>query len=100
MLGKIKDARPDLSLTRDGNVPHNPGCDHCNNTGYIGRVALLEVMEITDPIREKIVDSVSGDTGIIMQYMRANGFLTLLEDGIIKMIAGKTSIEELRRVVG
>ncbi len=35
-----------------------------------------------------------------MQYMRANGFLTLLEDGIIKMIAGKTSIEELRRVVG
>ncbi|MBP7884724.1 hypothetical protein KAZ93_00825 [Patescibacteria group bacterium] len=100
MLAKIKDARPDLSLNRDGNVPSNPGCDHCNNTGYIGRLALLEVMEITDPIREKIVDSVSGDTGIIMQYMRANGFLTLLEDGIIKMIAGKTSIEELRRVVG
>ncbi len=59
MLAKIKDARPDLSLARDSNVPHNPGCDHCNNTGYIGRVALLEVMEITDPIREKIVDSVS-----------------------------------------
>lgn len=100
MLGKIKDARPDLKLARDGNVPHNPGCDHCNNTGYIGRLALLEVMEITEPIREKIVQSASGDTGIIMQYMRANGFLTLLEDGIIKMIAGKTSTEELRRVVG
>jgi type II secretory ATPase GspE/PulE/Tfp pilus assembly ATPase PilB-like protein len=58
----------------------------------------LEVMELTADIREKIVWDLR-NTAEIMQMMRNNGFLTLLEDGLIKMIAWKTTIEELRRVI-
>lgn len=97
-LQKIKDVRPDLHIDYNGTVPHAPWCDHCQNTGYLWRIALLEVMELTEEIRNKIVDKVA-DVGIIMQLMRNNGFLTLAEDGLIKMLGGKTTIEELRRVV-
>lgn len=97
-LTKIHDVRPDLSPHYESTVSHCPGCEHCQNTGYIGRIALLEVMEITDDIRKKIIDK-SSDTAIIMQSMRNNGFLTLAEDGLLKMLEGKTTIEELRRVV-
>jgi type II secretory ATPase GspE/PulE/Tfp pilus assembly ATPase PilB-like protein len=55
-------------------------------------------MEVTPEIRNAIVDK-SSDTAVIMQLMRNNGFLNLAEDGMIKMLQGQTSIEELRRVI-
>ena len=53
---------------------------------------------MTEEVRNKIIDKVA-DTAIIMQIMRNNGFLTLAEDGLIKMLSSATTIEELRRVV-
>lgn len=94
----IQDVRPDLALHYDKTVPHAPGCDHCQWTGYIWRIAIIEVMEVTPDIRNAIVDK-SSDTAVIMQLMRNNGFLNLAEDGMIKMLQGQTSIEELRRVI-
>jgi type II secretory ATPase GspE/PulE/Tfp pilus assembly ATPase PilB-like protein len=55
-------------------------------------------MELTPEMREKIVGDLR-NTAEIMQMMRNNGFLTLLEDGLIKMLAGQTTLEELRRVI-
>lgn len=97
-LQMIKDVRPDLTIEYNKLVPHTAGCEHCNQTGYIGRIALLEVMEITPKMREKIVGDLR-NTAEIMQMMRNNGFLTLLEDGLIKMLDGKTTMEEMRRVI-
>jgi len=97
-LQVIHDMRPDLSIPYDKTVPHSPGCDQCQWTGYMGRIALIEVMEVNDDIRQHIVDN-SSDTALIMQLMRKNGFLTIAEDGLIKMLGWKTTIEELRRVV-
>lgn len=96
-IEKIKEIRPDLTLEYDGHIPTSAGCEHCNGTGYIGRLAIVEVLEMTPDIREKIVDNLK-NTAEIIQLMRYNGFLTMQEDALIKMLQGKTTMEELRRV--
>ena len=97
-LAKIHDIRPDLTINYEKKVPTVVGCDQCNGTGYIGRTAVIEVLELTPEMREKIVDNLK-NTAELMQLMRNNGFLTMQEDGIIKMLAGQTTMEELRRVI-
>jgi len=71
------------------------GCDKCNNTGYKGRVGLVEVMVITDDIRELIL---SGGTSIDIKK-RANeiGMISLRRSGLIKIMDGITTIEEVVR---
>jgi type IV pilus assembly protein PilB len=71
------------------------GCDKCNNTGYKGRVGLVEVMVITDDIRELIL---SGGTAIDIKK-RANeiGMISLRRSGLIKIMDGITTIEEVVR---
>lgn len=97
-LEKMNDIRPDLTITYEKKVPTVVWCDQCNSTWYVWRTAVIETLELTPEIREKIVDNLQ-NTAEIMQLMRNNGFLTMQEDGIIKMLAGQTTMEELRRVI-
>jgi type II secretory ATPase GspE/PulE/Tfp pilus assembly ATPase PilB-like protein len=80
----------------DGTVMQPNGCEHCNHTGYLGRFAILELLEITDEIRKLIVDK--GTDFEIFASARANKFLTMQEDGILKVLEGITTIEEIHRV--
>jgi len=69
------------------------GCDHCNKTGFKGRVGLYEVMEITDELRELIIIGASA-----MELRRKAidlGMVTLRESGLYKIRAGITTIEEV-----
>ncbi|HEX7153402.1 MAG TPA: type IV-A pilus assembly ATPase PilB [Thermoanaerobaculia bacterium] len=71
------------------------GCDKCNNTGYKGRVGLIEVMGIDDEIRELIL---SGGTAIdIKRKAIENGMISLRRSGLIKIKEGITTIEEVVR---
>jgi len=71
------------------------GCDKCNNTGYKGRVALIEVMNIDDEIRELIL---SGGTAIDIKRKAAeSGMISLRRSGLIKIKDGVTTIEEVVR---
>jgi type IV pilus assembly protein PilB len=71
------------------------GCDKCNNTGYKGRVALIEVMHIDDEIRELIL---SGGTAIdIKRKANEAGMISLRRSGLIKIKDGVTTIEEVVR---
>jgi type IV pilus assembly protein PilB len=71
------------------------GCDKCNNTGYKGRVGLVEVMVIDDDIRELIL---SGGTSIDIKKRAAeNGMISLRRSGLIKIKEGITTIEEVVR---
>ncbi len=73
------------------------GCVECNNTGYHGREALLEVLAIDDTIKEMIVRRKSEQD--ILEYARANlHFRSLREDGIEKCLRGVTTLEEILRV--
>jgi general secretion pathway protein E len=72
------------------------GCDHCGSTGFIGRTAVFEILEIDDRIRDLIRPGVSA--GTIAESARATGMTGMLTDGLAKCRAGVTTIEELARV--
>ena len=73
------------------------GCDECNSTGFRGRIAIYEVMPVTDKLRRLIAQNASED--IVRDAALASGMTTLGEDGLSKVKAGITTPEELLRVV-
>jgi general secretion pathway protein E len=94
---KLKMAVPegvaiDLSRCRD-----RVGCEACGGTGYSGRTTISELLVIDDSIREAIGRR-SQDQRAIEQLARATGFRSLYEDGLIKVGAGETTLEEVLRV--
>lgn len=73
------------------------GCTTCSGTGYRGRLALHEVMRVTEEIeRHAVAGSSSAE---IMKTAVAQGMRRLRDDGWMKVVAGQTSIEEIMRVV-
>ncbi|MCK4431522.1 MAG: type IV-A pilus assembly ATPase PilB [Candidatus Aminicenantes bacterium] len=73
--------------------PH--GCIDCNNTGYKGRTALFEAMEVTDDIKDIILSRAQSKE--IKKKAVENGMLTLRRSGLIKIKDGITSVEEVLR---
>jgi type IV pilus assembly protein PilB len=71
------------------------GCDACGRTGYSGRTGIHEVLVVDSKIRELI--SARGSTEMIRQQALKSGFKDMRFDGIKKVIAGITTIEELLR---
>jgi type II secretory ATPase GspE/PulE/Tfp pilus assembly ATPase PilB-like protein len=72
------------------------GCDACNHTGYAGRTAIFEFIQITPEMQNLISHSPS--TREIWELARKEGSTTLFESGIEKVKAGVTTLEELLRV--
>ena len=72
------------------------GCAACNNTGYSGRVGVFEMMTVTDAVRRLIVARASANE--IGSAAKADGMMSMLEDGLAKVVAGMTTFEEVRRV--
>ncbi len=72
------------------------GCKICRQTGYLGRVGIFEVLEITKNIRKLI--SEKADSDVIGRAAIAEGMKTMLEDGLEKVADGITTLEEVIRV--
>ncbi len=72
------------------------GCAHCNHTGYRGRTGIFELLPVTAEIRQLIIERASAEH--IAGEARAQGMRSVAEAGVKKVLAGQTSIEELRRV--
>jgi type IV pilus assembly protein PilB len=73
------------------------GCSACSKTGYKGRLALHEVMVVTEEIERLAVERASA--AVIGRAARADGMTTLRDDGMLKVREGTTSFEEILRVV-
>jgi len=73
------------------------GCSACSKTGYKGRLALHEVMVVSEEIERLAVERSSSAT--IEKVAREEGMRTLRDDGLDKVLQGVTSIEEILRVV-
>lgn len=69
------------------------GCDHCLQSGYQNRIAIFELFLIDDQVRRMIVERKSESD--ISQYIAENGFINMRQDGIYKIAAGITSVEEV-----
>ncbi|GAB0167004.1 GspE/PulE family protein [Lysinibacillus sp. CTST325] len=72
------------------------GCPSCNQTGYRGRMAIHEILPIDRNIKEMIL-SRSSDS-VIRDYMKQEGYYTLLVDGLLKVVEGLTTTSEVLRV--
>ncbi len=73
------------------------GCSACSKTGYKGRLALHEVMAVTEEIERHTVEHAS--SLVIRKTAIEQGMITLRHDGLLKVLSGVTSIEEIFRVV-
>jgi type IV pilus assembly protein PilB len=76
---------------------HGKGCDACNGTGLKGRLAIYEAVPANDNIRIIITEK-RGNEELLNQEGKNIGILTLKQDGILKIIKGLTTIEEIDRV--
>jgi type II secretory ATPase GspE/PulE/Tfp pilus assembly ATPase PilB-like protein len=77
-------------------IPKLIGCEKCNNTGYFGRIAIYEVMPITEKISKLIVEKASASQ--IQKLAMEEGMLTMKQDGYVKVLEGVTTMEEVLRV--
>ncbi|MGN0555906.1 MAG: GspE/PulE family protein [Candidatus Fimenecus sp.] len=73
------------------------GCLTCNNTGYKGREAVFEFLTVTEEMKKLILDRANGAD--IKALAISQGMHTLKDEGIYKVMHGRTSIEELLRVI-
>jgi len=75
---------------------HAKGCSHCGNTGYMGRLCILEMLPMSDPLRALVMKhATSGD---LKAQAQRDGMVSMYEDGMRKALAGQTTFEEVLRV--
>lgn len=86
-----------LGLEKENDIlfHRGKGCSMCKGTGYFGRVALSEMLEMKPPIRNLVLNSSDGET--IRHKAMESGMTTLRQNGIQKVIEGVTTIEEVMR---
>jgi type II secretory ATPase GspE/PulE/Tfp pilus assembly ATPase PilB-like protein len=72
------------------------GCSKCSNTGYTGRIGIFEVLPMSEGVSKLIVERASGAQ--IKRQAITEGMLTMSQDGLLKVLQGVTSIDEVLRV--
>lgn len=77
-------------------VSAGEGCDACMHTGYRGRMAIHELIVITDAFKKLLQEKKSVEE--LKQYVRSSGVRFLIDDGLVKVKQGKTTLEEILRV--
>jgi general secretion pathway protein E len=79
--------------------PQNPQqvCSRCGGTGFVGQTGIFELLVVTDAMREMIRRGPELEP--IKVEARKNGLIYIAEDGLLRVIQGRTSIEELLRAI-
>ncbi len=86
---QYKDNQP-IKLTK------GKGCKECDNTGYLGRIAIFEVLKVSSTINKMILKEVNSKE--IEAQAKKEGLITMKQDGYLKVLDGITTIEEIIRV--
>jgi len=92
----LKEAGLDPVVWGNGALVEGVGCLECSGTGYHGRTAICELMDLSDRIREMIVDR--RPTSEVKRAAREEGMATLRESGLAKVRAGITTVKEINKV--
>ena len=95
---------PSENVLHDAELEHHTGrafrrgagCQQCHDSGFLGRLGIYEVMEVTGPLRRMI--HLGKPTHELREQTRRDGSLTLREEGVQLALAGRTSVEEALRV--
>jgi type IV pilus assembly protein PilB len=89
-LAQLELSRRDIGKT---GFFYGKGCDSCNQTGYKGRKGIYELLKVTDPIRALINER--APAAILKRKAIELGMVTLRQDGLRRIFAGETTIEEV-----
>jgi len=90
VLGPLYQKKEEMKLYR------GKKCPECNNTGYLGRVGIFEVLPVSEKIARLILERAAA--GEIQKQALEEGMITLKQDGYLKVVEGATTIEEVLRV--
>jgi len=83
-------------ISRGGVIYRSVGCEFCRNSGFVGRRAIFELMDMSEEIRQMVLDSASSSE--IRRQARKQGWKSLAEDGWRLVAEGITTIDEVLRV--
>jgi len=105
VLVKIKESLKEVSkktktpeITSALKIPQIKGCPDCNSTGYRGRLGIFEAFLIDDELEQFILASPS--ISALEEKAIKKGMMTMYQDGLIKVLEGVTTLEEVERVTG
>ena len=90
-----KDLFQHLNVGEELQLPHPKGCEHCSHTGFTGRTAIYEIIAVDEAMRRLIHGNAAEYE--IEQYARQSAG-SIRDDGLRKVLAGKTTLEEVLRV--
>ena len=94
---KLAEAGLTREMFKDGKIWAGKGCEYCFNSGYVDRTAIYELLPVDDVIKEQIMDHASA-TVIKKSAVERDAIQTLRQDGIYKVLDGRTTIDEVLRV--
>jgi general secretion pathway protein E/type IV pilus assembly protein PilB len=83
----------DKNSLKNTNFQKGKGCEECHNSGFKGRLGIMEIFMLTENLQDMIFKEVSSYR--IKEEARRSGMKTLREDGIRKVMAGLTTLEEV-----
>jgi type IV pilus assembly protein PilB len=102
MIDSVNKEIENMGLGRSVRVPktfyRGKGCDACGHTGYQGRVGIFEILSVTESVR-KLIISPQFSLDNLRALARAEGMVSMLEDGLRKVELGMTTMEEIFRVI-
>jgi len=93
---QLRESAIDPERTRGVTLYEAAGCEECNGTGYRGRSAIVELLDLNDEIRELII--AKSPIAALKKAARAAGTLFLRESAVAKVLAGDTTLKEINRV--
>lgn len=86
------------SEQQDITLHHGTGCEHCNGTGYYGRLPLYEILDVDAELQEMIASNASRTE--LMRKLDASGFRSIESMALKQVIAGNTTLDEAYRLLG
>src|SRR3989304_590587 len=93
----LDETLPNTKLTAGQSFMRGTGCDHCNGSGYHGRIGINEILVVDDAIREAFLRKASASE--IRKLAMKNGMTPMIVDGVNKAADGITTLEEILRVI-
>ena len=87
---------PENIIPKEITVYKKVGCEKCGGTGYKGRIGIYEVVFVSDSLEKLVATNPSHQD--ILTEAKKNGFITMFQDGLIRVLEGETTLEEISRV--
>tara|TARA_R110002049_G_scaffold13509_2_gene58375 strand:+ start:12237 stop:14087 length:1851 start_codon:yes stop_codon:yes gene_type:complete len=85
-----------IDVSQSAEIYSAKGCDQCSGTGYKGRICIVELLCMDDEIKKRILEH--ADANELQSIAIKNGMQTMFQDGLVKVLAGITTLEEITRV--